>query len=160
MIPYDLDRRAKLVPVATLGATAVAGALLAIPAPAAAEVPYQDFKDNSCAHALCEINFAPPPAGKRLAITSESCSYTTNGSSKIVNAEIDLVDSNNQLNGLREFLVPTLLAAGTTLGNVYAANHTTLIYVPPNFHLQGRVSVTVSNGETIACKITGTVETP
>lgn len=144
---------------AALCATAFSG-LLANAGPAAAEVPYQDYKSNSaCPNALCQVNFAPPPAGKRLAITSESCSYTTASSAKIVEAELDLVDTGNNI-VLREFLVPTLVSTVPVIGSTYAANHLTLIYVPPTYHLRARLSVSGGSGLAITCKITGTVETP
>jgi hypothetical protein len=140
--------------------TAVSLTLLANAAPAGAEVPYQDYKAKSCSHALCTIDFAPPPAGKRLVITSASCRFVTSGSAKIIEAELDLVDTAGHI-VLQDFMAPSLVSAGTVVGNVYQANHTTLIYVPPTiFHIRGRLSISQNNGEAITCKITGTVETP
>jgi len=160
MIPFQFSRPlVKLFACVTLCGAFLAISLAAAVA-AAAEVPYQDFKSNVCAHALCTIDFAPPPAGKRLAITHVSCNFVTKGNAKIVESDLALADSSNANNGLLEFIVPTLVSTGSVLGNIYAANHATLIYVPPTFHLRGRLSVAVTNGETISCMITGTVQTP
>jgi len=160
MISFHFSRRLiNLLCCATLSGAAFFFGLLANAAPASAEVPYQDFKFNSCPNALCQVNFAPPPAGQRLVITNESCNYTTQTNAQIVNAEFDLVDTGNNII-LREFVVPSLVSSVPVIGNTYAANNMTLIYVPPTYHLRGRLSVSGGNGESISCKITGIVETP
>lgn len=138
-----------------LVAVAVCG-LFAIGSPAMAEVPFQQYKEAVCSNALCKVDFAGPPTGKRLAITSESCEYTLPAAANIVNAEIDMVGAE-----LREFLVPVLVSSVPVVGKTYAANQATLIYVPVGpFHLRAIVSTSGTSGETIACKISGTVEAP
>lgn len=140
-------------------ATAVIAGLASDPASA---LVYQDFKSNVCAHSLCTVDFSPAPVGKQLQITSESCEYgTATQSSKIVDAELDVVNnSDNSQIGLHEFLVPVLKSSLSTLGNIYAANDTTLFIVPAGaFHIRGRVSVSVNNGARISCRIAGTLVT-
>ncbi len=129
----------------------------------ASALVYQQFKSNSCAHSLCTLDFTPAPSGKQLQITSESCEYrTTTQDSKIVDAQFDVANnSDNSLIGLRDFMVPVLKSSLPTLGNTYAAASTTFFIVPVGaFHIRARMSVSVNNGASISCRISGEIVTP
>jgi hypothetical protein len=161
MFSAPVSSMATTTVMALLFPTAVVVAGLA--ADPASALVYQQFKSNSCPHSLCTLDFASAPAGKQLQITSESCEYgTTTQASKIVAAEFDVVNnSDNSQIGLQEFVVPVLKSSLSTLGNTYAANNTTFFIVPVGaLHIRARVSVSVNNGASISCRISGNIVTP
>ena len=150
---------ARLLGCLALCLTVFLGNLAPTPA-SASNLAFQQYKSAVCNFSLCQVDFAPPPAGKRIEITSESCEYVTHSSSsKIVESEFDMVDTGNNI-VLQEFLVPVLKSSLPVLGDRYAANQTTLIYVPPTYHLRARLSVSQNTGETVSCKLAGTIVTP